>query len=107
VGRVVYRRSHSACKQRQGLAEGKGVPDDLQTHSDLPVSELPRRYRHHYLDRWQERDVRAAMLVGRCLEQAVAALFRHEDPAALWLKWHCLMGHTRISYQNEHTSDTR
>src|SRR5664279_4148785 len=26
--------------------------------------------------------VRAAMLFGRCFEQAVAALFRHEDPAA-------------------------
>jgi len=37
----------------------------------------PRRYRHRYLDGWQEKDVRAAMLFGRCFEQAVAALFRH------------------------------
>jgi hypothetical protein len=28
-------------------------------------------------------EVRAAMLFGRCFEQAVAALFRHEDPAAI------------------------
>ena len=34
----------------------------------------PRRYRHRYLDGWQEKDVRAAMLFGRCFEQAVAAL---------------------------------
>jgi PD-(D/E)XK nuclease superfamily len=48
----------------------------------------PRRYRHRYLDGWQEKDVRAAMLFGRCFEQAVAALFRHEDPAAvLFEQW--------------------
>ena len=35
-----------------------------------------RRYRHRYLDGWQERDTRAAMLFGRAFEQAVAALFR-------------------------------
>jgi hypothetical protein len=33
-------------------------------------------------------EVRAAMLFGRCFEQAVAALFRHEDPAAaLFEQW--------------------
>src|SRR6202142_939864 len=48
----------------------------------------PRRYRHRYLDGWQEKDVRAAMLFGRCFEQALAALFRHEDPvAALFEQW--------------------
>ena len=30
----------------------------------------PRRYRHRYLDGWQEKDTRAAMLFGRCFEQA-------------------------------------
>jgi hypothetical protein len=43
----------------------------------------PRRYRHRYLDGWQEKDVRAAMLFGRCFEQALAALFRREDPAVV------------------------
>src|SRR5262249_32622879 len=48
----------------------------------------PRRYRHRYLDGWQERDPRAAMLFGRAFEQAIAALFRHEDPAAaLFEQW--------------------
>jgi len=48
----------------------------------------PRRYRHRYLDGWQERDTRAAMLFGRAFEQAIAALFRHEDPAgALFEQW--------------------
>ena len=48
----------------------------------------PRRYRHRYLDGWQERDTRAAMLFGRVFEQALAALFRREDPAAvLFERW--------------------
>ena len=41
----------------------------------------PRRYRHRYLDGWQEKDTRAAMLFGRAFEKAVAALFRREDSA--------------------------
>ena len=48
----------------------------------------PRRYRHRYLDGWQEKDTRAAMLFGRAFEQAIAALFRKEDPAAvLFEQW--------------------
>src|ERR1700741_2895967 len=48
----------------------------------------PRRYRYRYLDGWQEKDTRAAMLFGRAFEQAIAALFRHEDPAAkLFEQW--------------------
>ena len=48
----------------------------------------PRRYRYRYLDGWQEKDVRAAMLFGRAFERAVAAMFRGEDPAAtLFEQW--------------------
>ena len=48
----------------------------------------PRRYRYRYLDGWQEKDVRAAMLFGRAFEQAVAAMFRREDPVAtLFEQW--------------------
>src|SRR5439155_5283135 len=46
----------------------------------------PRRYRHHYLDGWQEKDTRAAMLFGRAFESALAALFRREDAPALLLR---------------------
>lgn len=41
----------------------------------------PRRYRHRYLEGWQEKDTRAAMLFGRAFEQALGAYFRREDPA--------------------------
>src|SRR5690348_632322 len=41
----------------------------------------PRRYRHRYLDGWQEKDTRAAMLFGRAFEQALGAYFDREDPA--------------------------
>jgi hypothetical protein len=56
------------------------------TYSYTQISQYltcPRRYRHRYLDGWQEKDVRASMLFGRAFEQAVAALFRHHDPAAV------------------------
>jgi hypothetical protein len=48
----------------------------------------PRRYRHRYLDGWQEKDTRAAMLFGRAFEQGLAAYFLREDPAAvLFREW--------------------
>ena len=48
----------------------------------------PRRYRYRYLDGWQEKDSRAAMLFGRAFEQALAAYFRREDAAvALYREW--------------------
>ena len=43
----------------------------------------PRRYRHRYLDGWQEKDTRAAMLFGRAFERALAAYFLHEDAPAV------------------------
>ena len=54
----------------------------------------PRRYRHRYLDGWQEKDSRASMLFGRAFEQALGALFRREDPAmALYREW--------VAYQDQ------
>jgi hypothetical protein len=48
----------------------------------------PRRYRHRYLDGWQEKDTRAAMLFGRAFERALAAYFLREDAAAgLYREW--------------------
>jgi PD-(D/E)XK nuclease superfamily len=48
----------------------------------------PRRYRHRYLDGWQEKDTRAAMLFGRAFEQALAAYFKREDATAtLYREW--------------------
>jgi len=48
----------------------------------------PRRYRHRYLDGWQEKDTRAAMLFGRAFERALAAYFLREDPTAvLFREW--------------------
>jgi hypothetical protein len=48
----------------------------------------PRRYRHKYLDGWEERDSRASMLFGRAFERALAAYFRREDPSVvLFEEW--------------------
>ncbi len=54
------------------------------TYSYTQVSQYltcPRRYRHRYLDGWQEKDTRAAMLFGRAFERALAAYFLREDAA--------------------------
>ena len=67
------------------------------TYSYTQISQYltcPRRYRHRYLDGWQEKDTRAAMLFGRAFEQAVAAFFRREDPAAvLFEQWAACQRH--------------
>ena len=48
----------------------------------------PRSYRYRYLDGWQEKETRAAMVFGRCFDRALAALFSLEDPeAALFREW--------------------
>jgi hypothetical protein len=61
------------------------------TYSYTQISQYlscPRRYRYRYLDGWQEKDTRAAMLFGRCFEKALAAYFRREDPAVmLFQEW--------------------
>jgi PD-(D/E)XK nuclease superfamily protein len=61
------------------------------TYSYTQISQYltcPRKYRHRYLDGWKEKDTRAAMLFGRAFEQALAALLRREDAAAvLFAQW--------------------
>jgi hypothetical protein len=48
----------------------------------------PRSYRYRYLDGWQENETRAAMIFGRCFENALGAYFREEDcGAALFKEW--------------------
>jgi hypothetical protein len=61
------------------------------TYSYTQISQYltcPRRYRHRYLDGWQEQDTRAAMLFGRAFEQALRAYFTRKDAsAALFQEW--------------------
>jgi hypothetical protein len=65
----------------------------------------PRRYRHRYMDGSQEKDTRAAMLFGRAFEQAVAALFRREDPAAVLFEQWDLCKDMGLPYSGNHTWD--
>jgi hypothetical protein len=39
----------------------------------------PRSYRYRYLDGWREKDTRAAMVFGRCFENAIRAYFEQQD----------------------------
>jgi len=61
------------------------------TYSYTQISQYltcPRRYRHRYLDGWQEKDIRATMLFGRAFEVALGALFRGKDPGeTLFREW--------------------
>ena len=65
----------------------------------------PRRYRHRYLDGWQEKDVRAAMLFGRAFEQALAAYFLHEDAAAVLFREWSACQNQGMHYSNGDTWD--
>ena len=48
----------------------------------------PRSYRYRYLDGWQEKETRAAMIFGRCFEKALVAYFSGQDcGAALFEEW--------------------
>jgi len=68
------------------------------TYSYTQISQYltcPKRYRHRYLDGWQEKDTRAAMLFGRAFERALSAYFLREDAASvLFREW--------AVYQNQH-----
>jgi hypothetical protein len=65
----------------------------------------PRRYRHRYLDGWQEKDRRAAMLFGRAFEQAIAAMFRREDPAAVLFEQWAPAKNMNLSYSGNDSWD--
>ena len=78
------------------------------TYSYTQISQYlgcPRRYRHRYLDGWQEKDTRASMLFGRAFEQAVAALFRREDPAAVLSQQWSLCKDMGLTYSGNDTWD--
>jgi len=65
----------------------------------------PRRYRHHYLDGWQEKDTRAAMLFGRAFERALAAYFLREDTAAVLFREWATCQNQGLQYSNGDTWD--
>jgi CRISPR/Cas system-associated exonuclease Cas4 (RecB family) len=78
------------------------------TYSYTQISQYltcPRRYRHRYLDGWKEKDTRAAMLFGRAFEQALAACFLREDPAAaLFQEWSACQ-HPELHFSKNDTWD--
>ena len=61
------------------------------TYSFTQISQYlrcPRQYRYRYLDGWREKEDKAAMMFGRCFENALAAYFAEEDStAAFFQEW--------------------
>ena len=73
------------------------------TYSYTQISQYltcPRRYRHRYLDGWQEKDTRAAMFFGRAFEQALSAYFLREDAAAVLFREWSKSQSQRLRYTN-------
>src|SRR2546426_7732414 len=71
------------------------------TYSYTQISQYlrcPRSYRHRYLEGWQEKDSRAALLFGRCFEKALSGFFRREDSAAVLFKEWGAYRETRLEY---------
>jgi RecB family exonuclease len=65
----------------------------------------PRSYRYRYLDGWREKETRAAMVFGRCFENALGAYFREEDcGAALFQEWQVYRD-TALEYKKGETWD--
>src|SRR6266849_9892332 len=65
----------------------------------------PRSYRYRYLDGWREKETRAAMVFGRCFENALGAYFREEDcGAALFKEW-SLYHDAALEYKKGETWD--
>jgi hypothetical protein len=65
------------------------VKATLMVYSYTQVSQYlrcPRSYRYRYLDGWQEKETRAAMMFGRCFEKALGAYFCREDSGAVLFK---------------------
>src|SRR3989449_1031371 len=80
----------------------------LMLYSYTQISQYltcPRRYRHRYLDGWQEKDTRAAMLFGRAFERALAAYFLREDPAAVLFREWAPCQNQGLQYSNADTWD--
>ena len=79
------------------------------TYSYTQISQYltcPRRYCHRYLDGWQEKDHRAAVMFGRAFEQALAALFRREDPAAVLFEQWVARKNSKLIYSGNDTWDS-
>jgi hypothetical protein len=80
----------------------------MTTFSYTQISQYlgcPRKYRHRYLDGWQEKDTRAAMVFGRAFEQALGAYFRREDPAAALFKAWAAYQHQPLHYSERDSWD--
>ncbi len=65
----------------------------------------PRRYRYRYLDGWQERDTRAAMLFGRAFEKALGAYFLREDAAGVFFREWSAFQNLGLQYSKGDTWD--
>src|SRR5262249_32408963 len=76
---LIYLKALQLSRERQMIYSHTQISQYLR---------CPRSYRYRYLDGWREKETRAAMVFGRCFENALGAYFREEDcGAALFQDW--------------------
>jgi PD-(D/E)XK nuclease superfamily len=75
------------------------------TYSFTQISQYlrcPRQYRYRYLDGWREKEDKAAVMFGRCFENALAAYFARQDStAAFFQEWRKYQGASLAYAKND------
>ena len=75
------------------------------TYSFTQISQYlrcPRQYRYRYLDGWREKEDKAAVMFGRCFENALAAYFARQDSTAAFLQeWRKYQGASLAYAKND------
>ena len=67
--------------------QSRGGMTMIYSHTQISqFVRCPISYRYRYLDGWQEKETRAAMVFGRSFEKALGAYFLREDPSAVLFK---------------------
>src|SRR5271167_621000 len=82
-------RSGKSCRAKRSAGNKRNGAAMVYSYTQISqYLRCPRSYRYRYLDGWREKETRAAMVFGRCFENALGAFFRQEDSAAaLFKEW--------------------
>src|SRR5690348_11443592 len=84
------------------------LKDSPMVYSYTQISQYlrcPRSYRYRYLDGWQKKDTRAAMIFGRCFESALHAYFREDDCGVVLFREWQVYRDTALQYKKGETWD--
>src|SRR5271156_4617479 len=78
------------------------------TYSFTQISQYlrcPRQYRYRYLDGWREKEDKAAMMFGRCFENALSAHFTGDDSTEAFFQERRRYQDTSLAYAKNDSWD--